>query len=506
MKKTKLILFSLILAFLLAAGIETSSECMAGTYSGGDGSIEDPYRISTPEDMNSIGSDPCDWDEHFLMTDDFSLSGYTGTSFNIIAPDTDSGTAGHQGTKFTGSFNGNGRTISNFTYTSTGANYIGLFAYVGSGGEIKNLVLVNVDVDSGMGVYVGCLVGLNDGWVSNCQAAGTVTGDYYLGGLVGWNSGTVSNCYATGNVGGHDNVGGLVGGNYNGMISNSYATGDVSGDYVGGLVDANDGTVLNCYATGSVSGYYVGGGLVAENYGTVSNCYATGNVWGGDYAGGLIAENHDTVTASFWDTQTSGQATSAGGTGKATAEMQTQSTFTDAGWDFVGETANGTDDIWIIFGGEPDYPKLTAISDSDGDGVTKDSDNCPTTYNPGQEDDDNDDMGNVCDNCPDANNPDQLDNDSDSFGDACDEDDDNDGVPDIDDMCSLIPNPQGDFDSDCNVDLIDFIIFALAWLTEDGEGGWNPDCNLYDADLIIDTSDLKKFGQHWLECTKPECD
>ena len=63
------------------------------------------------------------------------------------------------------------------------------------------------------------------------------------------------------------------------------------------------------------------------------------------------------MTACFWDIQTSGQATSAGGTGKTTAEMQTAKTFLDAGWDFVGETANGTEDIWWINEGK-DYPRF----------------------------------------------------------------------------------------------------------------------------------------------------
>jgi hypothetical protein len=55
--------------------------------------------------------------------------------------------------------------------------------------------------------------------------------------------------------------------------------------------------------------------------------------------------------------ETSGQATSDGGVGKTTAEMQTATTFLEAGWDFVGETANGTEDIWDICEGI-DYPKL----------------------------------------------------------------------------------------------------------------------------------------------------
>ena len=63
------------------------------------------------------------------------------------------------------------------------------------------------------------------------------------------------------------------------------------------------------------------------------------------------------IVSGFWDTETSGQTTSDGGTGKITAEMQTTSTFLDAGWDFMDETANGTEDIWWIIEGQ-DYPRL----------------------------------------------------------------------------------------------------------------------------------------------------
>jgi hypothetical protein len=60
-------------------------------------------------------------------------------------------------------------------------------------------------------------------------------------------------------------------------------------------------------------------------------------------------DNGGKVTASFWDTQTSGQSTSAAGTPKTTAEMKTMTTFTDAGWDFVN--------IWDICEGT-NYPRL----------------------------------------------------------------------------------------------------------------------------------------------------
>ena len=68
------------------------------------------------------------------------------------------------------------------------------------------------------------------------------------------------------------------------------------------------------------------------------------------------------------------------------------------------------------------------------------------------------------------------------------------------------PYPVGDMNFDCAVDIADAVIMALAWLSEDGGIGWNPACNLYNLDSIIDASDFAVLGAHWHECTKPECD
>jgi len=65
------------------------------------------------------------------------------------------------------------------------------------------------------------------------------------------------------------------------------------------------------------------------------------------------------VSNSFWDRQSSQQNASAGGTGLTTAEMKTRSTFIDAEWDFLDETANGTEDIWRMCVDGVHYPKLT---------------------------------------------------------------------------------------------------------------------------------------------------
>jgi hypothetical protein len=118
------------------------------------------------------------------------------------------------------------------------------------------------------------------------------------------------------------------------------------------------GAVTQSYSTGSVSGNSNVGGLVGRNGSYVTYCYSIGTVTAtGSDVGGMIGAGPSVVIASFWDMQTSGQATSTGGSGNTTAEMQTAKTFLDAGWDFVGEMANGTEDIWWIDEGQ-DYPRL----------------------------------------------------------------------------------------------------------------------------------------------------
>jgi hypothetical protein len=58
--------------------------------------------------------------------------------------------------------------------------------------------------------------------------------------------------------------------------------------------------------------------------------------------------------------------------------------------------------------------------------------------------------------------------------------------------------PIGDFEPDGDVDFADFAVFAAAWWTEDGEPGWNPDCDIY-PDGSINEFDLDVFAEHWLE-------
>jgi hypothetical protein len=226
------------------------------------------------------------------------------------------------------------------------------------------------DVSGGWGV--GGVAGSNFGNVGYSYSTSSVTGDKWVGGVVGDSSSgsTVSNSYSSGSVYGSIYVGGLVGQSYDCTVSNSYFTGSVTGgDHAGGLVGRNigwnyDSTVSNCYSTGSVTGNERVGGLVGSNWhsATVSNSYSTGSVTGNNRVGGLVGQNYEgTVSNSFWDTETSGQATSAGGTGKTTAQMKNIATFSGAGWNMITVGGPGERNpayIWNIVNGVT-YPFLS---------------------------------------------------------------------------------------------------------------------------------------------------
>jgi len=295
------------------------------------------------------------------------------------------------GNGFMGTFDGQGYEIGALLINRPGEDYVGLFGSVEGAGAIQGIGVANVTVIGGnvtgglvggnggtvtycystgnvTGQYdVGGLVGFNfeEGTVSHSHSSGSVIGDDYVGGLAGPNGGTVSYCHSTGSVIGYDYVGGLVGFNFeNGAVSDSYSTGSVSGqDGVGGLVGVNLVIVSQSYSTGSVTGTSYVGGLVGGNvYGAMSDCYSTGNVTGNSSVGGLVGYDRDgTVSDSFWDTQTSGQATSDGGTGKTTAEMKDITIFSGATWNIIGvanPSLRNLAYIWNIVDDET-YPFLS---------------------------------------------------------------------------------------------------------------------------------------------------
>ncbi|WP_312375738.1 two-partner secretion domain-containing protein [Stutzerimonas nitrititolerans] len=257
---------------------------------GADGSA---YTITTGQQLqniNLVASQKFD----FALSNDIDLKDVTWTPI------------GSRSNEFSGTFDGQGHSLSNLVISQPEQDYIGLFGYT-SGATIKNVGLVAVNVTGSS--IVGALAGYanNSTTISNVYAIGTVSGaDKWIGGLVGLtaNNSSITQSYATSVVTGGDAVGGLVGLAANSSIEESYASGAVTGNAsVGGLV-------------GTFSAVPGGAG-------------------------------NTSVTNSFWNTETSGQTTSAGGTGKTTAELQSASTF--AGWDL---STTGGSGVWRLYEGQ----------------------------------------------------------------------------------------------------------------------------------------------------------
>ena len=240
-------------------------------------------------------------------------------------------------------FEGNGHTISHLFIDTDSAVLSGLFGYTLLS-SIRNLGLIDVDVDVG----------------STGLAAG----------LVAFNSAEILTSYVTGQVSGRDNVGGLVGistsvGEVRGCYSTSRVTGE---DDVGGLVGDNRGILAASYATGQVSGVTEAGGLVGNNQsdGEIQASYATGPVSGASNAGGLVGLNDGEVTNSYWDTSTSGHTT--GSEGRTTSQLKSPTGYSGLyrNWnlDLDGDDAN--DSPWH-FGTGSQYPVLSVDVDGTGE-------------------------------------------------------------------------------------------------------------------------------------------
>ncbi len=328
----------------------------------GAGTAENPYQINTAEQLVLLGKAGILWDKHFVLAANIHLDS-NNVDIHIVDPNLEDKLVFGQAVipAFQGVFDGNDYIISNLVIK--GGSFLGLFGKLESEAVVRNLAIEDVNI-TGSGRYIGGLNGYNDnGTVTKCSSQGQVSGYAWVGGLAGYSlNGYITQCYSTGTADGSLSAGGLVGENYKGTINQCYSTCAVSGNYdIGALVGYNwDGSLIQCYCTGTVSGELSVGGLAGENNkGYIIQCFSTGAVTGDYDIGGLAGKNNcsNHVTQSFWDMQTSGKTTSAGGTGQTTSQMKTKSTFTNAGWDFIDETANGSENIWWILEGLS-YPRL----------------------------------------------------------------------------------------------------------------------------------------------------
>ena len=351
-----------ILLILVPAGI-------ARAFSGaGSGTQQNPYIITNIYELQEMNDDLDAWYELGNDIDASDTKNWNAGEGFLPIGDGDN--------KFVGHLDGKGFVIKDLFIRRPSS--VALLGSIGTIGEVKNLGIVNGDIkaDTTGPARAAGLAAVNSGTITNCYYEGTVIGaregggtSLYTGGLVAFNAGGITNCYSAGTVSAEveDCVGGLVGSNH-GELNSCYSTASVTGgdEHVGGLVSENSGNIVSCYSTGSVDGHLYTGGLVGIHYdGSIINCYSTGTVVGDEKVGGLVGlltgygSSYGTITNCysighisgnsdvgglvgydaggicndcFWDMETSGQTTSACGTGKTTAEMKQKATF--ANWDF----------------------------------------------------------------------------------------------------------------------------------------------------------------------------
>ena len=310
-------LFVLVFAIALCLGVlcfGASADGITPSQPTGDGTEESPYQISNAGQLywfaglvngtltdgttqntsaNAVLTADITINENVLGADGNLITGKTFTQWTPI------GTGEKQ---YTGTFDGQGHTISGLYYSGDGG-YAGLFGFVGSNGRVQNVKVADSYIsNSEENGRTGGVCGCNRGTITNCSFSGSVTGTGWfidVGGVCGANLGTIENCRNSGSVTGSGTnvfclyVGGVCGENSNATTGNATITnccnsGSVTGSgtgvqylYVGGVCGYNyDGTITNCYwLTGTAStGIGDDGGTVANVESKSAEQFASGEV------------------------------------------------------------------------------------------------------------------------------------------------------------------------------------------------------------------------------------
>ena len=350
--KKRLLSICLVLALCLTC-VPSALAVGDGHFSGGDGTENAPYQISTADDLfalaEAVNSGTSSYqDQYFCLTNDIDLKTNASNPWTPIGNN-----ASAQGQQFLGSFDGDGYTVSGL-YVEGTHGYAGLFGVVGMSNrnttaEVKNLRVegkVFVERDSSL-FYAGGVAGFvgQGAKITDCSFQGTVetTVDNraiagYTGGIAGYNFGTISECKVSNSIISGTNqsttadidiyAAGIAPYNVGGTIEtctveSSTITGTNNSDnqasqsLAGGIAAFNTflgnikGTIEECEVTGgSVS--TVGtvkvssvGGIAATNEGTVTKCSNSASVTGNNAlpiaqevslgSGGVVGSNKHLV-------------------------------------------------------------------------------------------------------------------------------------------------------------------------------------------------------------------
>lgn len=327
-EKSLRFLLSSALVLNMFIGLSTS-KVKGVSFDGGSGTVEDPYIISTAEQLDAIR------DNHsasYRLANDIDLTNYIDKKYG--AEGWKPIGEGDDSYPFEGNFDGNGYKISGLWINRPTEDYVAFFGkFQGRENEIKNL---NIEL-SPKGIignnYVGGLAGIHNGdHIIGCSVTGgPLVGEELIGKLVGESHQNIFSCYTSGEAVTSNSTisdlskitgtGGLIGKTADiSHTEDCFSTCNIVKEHgisAGGFIGWNGGysEVQRCYATGTIYagargiddngvGNQVGGFVGHNNKATIRNCYATGSSYGmgggaGGFAGNSINNNKSRIYNSY---------------------------------------------------------------------------------------------------------------------------------------------------------------------------------------------------------------
>jgi len=265
-------------------------------FAGGTGSIDNPYLIENPRQLNNMRNY---LDAHFKLISDIDMEIFCQKEEWVPIGNT-------KDNPFIGSFDGDNFKIINLIIVDK--YYVGFFGYSGNiknKSVIKNVILENLTAIS----YSDCggLVNNNYGLINNCEVRGFVKGEDMTGGIVASTRGNILDSKFYGTVNGGRKTGGLIGRTDQGVnVKRCHVEGEIKGgNYVGGLIGENSGAIENaiverCYTKVNIlEGLGGVGGLVGINHGIISECFTECKIEAGINVGGLVGGNEKIIKNSY---------------------------------------------------------------------------------------------------------------------------------------------------------------------------------------------------------------
>jgi len=358
----------------------------------GNGTSGTPYLIQDVYGLQGIGTSATLTAADYQLAGNINASGTSSWNSGLgFAPIGFDGLGDAITYSFNGIFNGANYTISNLYINRPSTINNGLFGFTSGSPLIENLGVINANITAGGrdGILVGGFGG-TAAIINNVYTTGTLNSPNNAGGLIGIGAGgyQIVNSYSSAAVIGNSTVlGGLAGdlrvSSISGGIAviDSYSNGSVNGGStatnVGGFAGSIEGTVVNSYSSDTVTvsstGNSIGGFVGLLSGGTLTNVLSTGFVNAPNgingFEGGLVgSKSSSTITNSYWDTTTSGQPASQGGTGLTDSQMMQQSSFAFTNFFVVGTdnaatilaSPTTTSHVWYMAG----YPHLITENSS----------------------------------------------------------------------------------------------------------------------------------------------